>query len=234
MLTSTMKAKLILFILGMVSSQITLAQTPQAGSEAITPLFADSQTLAIHGRTDITYDNSPYLPNEKWRSGYFVEANGKRFVIKEMRYDAFLERLEYREDGKLFTPKKKIIEFGFDSGEVYQSQFVPFDKHDEETVFQVLYDGKTKVLKHTKLNMVDATPYYSATKVKHFNFFEMYYLVKTASDFVKSKKQDRKLLDGLGDQIQPIKTYIKNSGLRWEQPDDLKKIMTYYDSLEKQ
>jgi hypothetical protein len=228
-----MTPKISYLLLAIIASttQTVVAQAPQVGSEAISPAFADSQTLTIHGRTDLTYDNSPYLPNDKWQPGYFVEANGKRFVVQEMRYDSFLGRLEYRENGLLFTPKKKIIEFGFDSGELFQSRFEPFDSHDEETFFQVLYDGKTKVLKHVKLNMVDATPYYSATKVKHFNTFEMYYVVKNKDEIVKSRKQDRKLLTALNDKNQQIQTYIKTNGLKWEKPEDLRKIMSYYETL---
>jgi hypothetical protein len=229
----SMTPKFFCFSLSVIvcAHQMATAQAPQVGSEAISPAFADSQTLTIHGRTDLTYDNSPYLPNDKWQPGYFVEANGKRFTLKEMRYDNFLGRLEYRENGLLFTPKRKIIEFGFDSGELFQSQFEPFDSHDEETFFQVLYDGKAKVLKHVKLNMVDATPYYSATKVKHFNAFEMYYVVKNKNEIVKSRKQDRKLLAALNDKNQQVQTYIKTNGLKWEKPEDLRKIMSYYEAL---
>lgn len=203
----------------------------QTGSTAIPPLFADGNSLVIHGRTESTFENSPFLPEEGWLPGFFVQENGKRFEMAEMRYDTYSERVEYREGGKRFNPKAPVVSFGFLKGDVFMNQFPAFDKHDATTFFQVLYGGKTRLVRHLKSTVSDVTPYNSATKVWHFNRHTTYYLLDEQGMIHKSKKLDNSLLKAFGDKQETVRNYIQANKLTWMEDASVKQIMQFYDSL---
>jgi hypothetical protein len=203
----------LVFIIFVLFTHFVVAQTP-TGSPAVSPVGGDDGALVIHKSVNTEFDNSQYLPSQDWRNGYFVQANGKRFEMTQMRYDTHLKRIEYKESDVRFYPKEKIIEFGFLNGDVFQSRFKAFDGLDEDTFFQVLYNGKTKLLKHTETTISDITPYNSAAKISHFNFYVNYYILKENGQFTKSKKIYDGLLKILSDKSEDIETFVKNNKLK--------------------
>jgi hypothetical protein len=217
------------FIIFVLFTHFSVAQTP-TGSPAVSPVSGDNNSLVIHKSVNTTFDNSEYLPSEDWRNGYFVQANGKRFEMTQMRYDTHLKRIEYKEGDMRFYPKEKIIEFGFSNGDVFQSRFKAFDGLDEDTFFQVLYNGKTKLLKHTETTISDITPYNSASKINHFNFYVNYYILKENGQFTKSKKIYDGLLKILADKSEDIETFVKNNKLKIRDIEPLKQVLAHYDS----
>jgi hypothetical protein len=218
------------FLLLLSIVQLTLAQSP-TGSSAINPVGGDSGALVVHKLTNTQYDNSQYLPSEDWRNGYFVQANGKRFEMAQMRYDTHLQRVEYKEGNDRFYPKEKIIEFGFANGDVFQSRFRTFNGLDEDTFFQVLYNGKTKLLKHIETTVSDITPYNSASKINHFNYYITYYVLKENGQFTKSKKINDGLLVIFNDKSENLNFFVKNNRLKIKDIDPLKQVLAHYDSL---
>ena len=177
------------------------------------------------------YDNTPYLPAQNMVAGYFVQANGKRFEIEKMAYNAYEKRVEYAVKNDLFYPKEQIIEFGFESGEVFQRNFKPMDDHDEATYFQVLYNAKTRLLLHTRAALLEVAAYSSADKIKHFDSTDTYYVLKSDGTFSKSRRLDSTLLEVLGDKKPLIDAFIDTNKLKCKSASDLKKVLAYYDSL---
>ncbi len=227
-----MKTAQLYLAFAMITS-FSFAQTtqPVGGSSAISPAMQDGAALVIHGRKEEIYDNSQYLPSDEWRVGYFVQANGQRFKMAQMRYDTYMGRIEYKEENNLYFPKERVVEFGFENGDVFQNQFYAIKDHNEDTFFQVLYDGKTRLLKHTETTMSNVTPYYSATKIMHFNYHITYYVLNQRGEFEKSKKPNEILLRPLGNKSDSIAAFIKNNHLKIKDIDTLKKVLAHYDSL---
>lgn len=207
------------------------ATAQQTGSQAISPVVSDGNSLVIHGRSDVIAENSPYIPSGGWQSGYFIQQNGKRFEMTEMRFDTYLQRLEYRQDDKTYYPKAPIIGFGFSDKTVYRNQFLAFDKHDTSTFFQILYEGNVRLIKHTMSTVSDVTSYNSATKTVHFNEHTTYYFLNEQGVMGKSKKLDDTLLKAFGTKQEAVRTYIKQNNLTWKNPASLLQIMSYYESL---
>lgn len=223
---------LLLLFLGItVGTQAQQTPVPTTGTVSVPPLAGDDNMLIVHGRTDETFENSPYIPSEGWQAGYFVQQNGKRFEMAEMRYDTYLRRIEYREGSKLFYPKYPVVSFGFANGDVFMNQFPAFDKHDASTFYQVLYGGNTRLLRNIESTISDVTPYNSATKIWHFNAYTTYYLVDQNGMLGKSKKLDDSLLKAFGNKQATIKAYIKTNNFKWADRDALKQLMQYYDTL---
>ncbi len=211
-------------------THFVFAQNSPAGSPAVSPTFQDNNSLVIHKTVNTDFDNNEYLPSADWRNGYFIQANGKRFEMTQMRYDAHLKRIEYKEGENRYYPKEKIIEFGFANGDVYQNRFKAFDGLDEDTFFQVLYSGKTKLLKLTETTISDITPYNSASKLNHYNLYQTYYVLKENGQFMKSKKIYDGLLKILSDKSEDIETFVKNNKLKIRDIEPLKQVLAHYDS----
>ncbi len=220
---------LIIFIFALFT-HFTFAQNNPVGSPLVSPLGGDGNALVVHKSINTEFDNSEYLPSQDWRNGYFVQANGKRFEMTQMRYDSHLKRVEYKDGENRFYPKEKVIEFGFANGDVYQNRFNTFDGLDEDTFFQILYNGKTKLLKHTETTISDITPYNSASKINHYNFYVNYYILKDNGQFTKSKKIYDGLLKILSDKSEDVELFVKNNKLKIKDIEPLKKVLAHYDS----
>jgi hypothetical protein len=224
-----MKAFLTVLALS-VGSLPCLAQSA-TGSPSVMPLKVDDASIVVYGRTDVINENSPYRPSDDWQRGYFIQQNGKRFEQAEMRFDTYNQRLEYREDGKIYAPKEPIVRFGFANGDTWQNQFPPFDRHDSSTFFQILYGGNTRLIKYTMSTVSDVTPYNSATKVMHFNEHTTYYILSGEQVLAKIKKLDDSLLTAFGPKQAEVRTYMKANNLTWKDPAALNRLMSHYDSL---
>lgn len=177
------------------------------------------------------YDNTPYLPTQNMVSGYFIQANGKRFEIGKMTYNAYEKRIEYVEGENFYFPKEQIIEFGFTTGEVFQRNFQPMDDHNELTYFEVLNNTKTRLLMHTRAALLDVAAYSSADKIKHFDFTNTYFVLKNDGTFAKSRRLNDSLLGILLDKKAQIEVFIKENKLKCKTAGDFKKLLAYYDSI---
>ena len=177
------------------------------------------------------FDNTPYIPQSGWQSGYVKAKSGKIFKIDSLRFDAYRNLVEYRFQQQTYTPIFEVSEFGFANGKVYANGFKPFDGLSEETYFEILYRDKTYLLRYERVGLLDITAYNSASRTKHFDFNDSYYLLQSNGAFIRSGRLNSSLLTNTKNHEKKVKEYIKNNRLNIRNSESWKLILAYYDSL---
>lgn len=176
--------------------------------------------------TDI--DGSPYLRDE-WSVGLIRTKSGKSQQLARVRYDAYQDELEYDQAGKYFRLASEISEFSCIDG-TFRNGYSEIDNHTKNSFYQVLYDGKTKVLKKIAVRVIAEKPYGSATDVKRFLKEETLYLAINGE--LKAIKKDKKaILLVLIDKKDQLETFIKDQKLKLSNEDDILKVVEKYDTL---
>lgn len=99
-----------------------------------------------NGYTEI--EGSPYLKDEWSRGNVKAKHNGKTYELAKMRYDTYKDELEYEENQKSYRFSSEITEFTTTSG-VFRNNFPAYESLSGRNFYQVLYDGKVKLLKRT-------------------------------------------------------------------------------------
>jgi len=209
---------------------ITLTAQAQNGLNALGPQTFELGNVLARGYTT-DYENTPYIPQSIWLSGYVKAKGGKTYKVDSLRFDTFQNLVEYRYLGKTYTPAFDVVEFGFNDGRVYANNFTPFDDLTEQTFLQVFYDKKNYLVLHKRCSILDITPYNSASKLKQFDFNDYYYLLKPDGKFTRSRRLNESLLEGLKDHESAVKSFTKSKKLNLKTPEGWKQLLAYYDSL---
>lgn len=187
----------------------------------------------VNGRPVVEYkytdiDGSPYLKSD-WSIGIVKTPNGKTYEIARVRYDAYKDELEYDQAGKYFRLGPEIAEFSSGDG-TFRNGFPDIDNLNKRSFYQVLYDGKTKVLKKISIRIVTEKPYGSATEVKRFLKDEHLFLFK--NNMMSKLKRDKKsILSLLENQTSELENFIKDQKLKLSKEEDILKLVEKYDSL---
>ena len=193
------------------------------------------QTLELGGLSAKGYttdfDNTPYIPQSGWQSGYIKAQSGKIFKIDSLRFNMYQNIVEYRFQQQTFTPTFEVSEFGFADGRVYANGFRAFDGLNEQTYFEVLYRNKTYLLRHERVRLLDITAYNSASRMKHFDFNDYYYLLQSNGKFTRSRRLNSSLLANTTHHEKKTKEYVEANQLNLKNPEGWKSLLVYYDTL---
>ena len=192
----------------------------------------------INGRvvTETTYtdvEGSPYLVSE-WNKGIVRSAKDDRvYDGVKMRYDAYKDELEYEQDGKLYRLGPEVAAFSIPTGDAlyeFQRGFPAVGSLTENSFYQVLHDGNTKLLKHHKMNMREEKPYNSATVTKRFDPTEQLYVLKGGRMYPVKKNDKKGLLKLLSDEKNLMNYIIKEEQLDFKSEGDMVKLLEEYDA----
>jgi hypothetical protein len=174
--------------------------------------------------TDV--EGSPYL-TANWSVGTVKTPAGKTYEIAKVRFDAYKCELEYEEAQKLYRFSTEIMEFGCGDG-TFRRGFPAIENLNDKQFYQILYDGKTKLLKRILMRLVTERAYNSATETKRFIREESFYIFK--DNHIKRFKKDKKsLLEILDDKQNLVEEYLKVQKLKLNRDEDLIKIIEHYD-----
>ncbi len=104
--------------------------------------------------------------------------------------------------------------------------------HQKSRVFEVLVENKDfSIYKDYRIEIKEGSPnpQRGAPNDKFLLRYD-YYIVQ-GENFSKFQLKKSKLLKVMGDKADKVEAYIKNKKLKVKRPNDLKKIMDYYNSL---
>ena len=181
--------------------------------------------------TDV--EGSPYFI-EEWHKGLIRMADGiKVHDGVKLRYDAYKDELEYEKDGKLYRLGPEISAFSIPTGDAlyeFQRGFPAVDKQTENSFYQVLHDGNTKLLKHFTKDMREVKAYNSATTTKRFDDGEKLYVLKNGEMHLLKKANKKEILSLLDDERNLMNYIIKEEQLNFRTEDDIVKILEEYDA----
>ena len=202
--------------------------------------FANAQYLQdVQGRPimEISYTDikgTPFLFDD-WVSGIVILGNGETFNNVPLKYNVFDEKLYFKnpKNNELLEFLQPVKSFKFNElkgAGVFSKGFPAIDRFNSETFYDVLFDGKVKLLNKKYKTILEVRPYNSATVEKSFVDRNDYYIVKgNKIERIKNSRKD--FLDIFSDKSAQIDAFIKKEKINFKNNDDLVKVFNYFESL---
>lgn len=178
-----------------------------------------------NGYTEI--EGSPYLKDEWARGTVKAKHNGKTYELAKMRYDTYKDELEYEENQKSYRFSSEITEFSTTDG-VFRNNFPAYESLSGRSFYQVLSDGKVKLLKRTVTKIQTEKLYSSATVTKRFAKEEFLYLFKDGA-IIRLKKDKKALLEALSDKQADLEAFIKEQKIKFSKEEDFLRVIERYE-----
>jgi hypothetical protein len=180
--------------------------------------------------TDV--EGSPYFPTQ-WVSGTVTLKAGKIYSLPFLRLNTMNGSLEFQANDKPYDVVNSIREFTLGSM-IFKNGFESIGGNDSETFYEVIYDGKNKLLCKHESTIRTEQPYNSASKVSTFVSKQTYFLSKNDGKMYEVKKNLKNLLMAFNSQTSQIEQYCKREDLKLRSWNDAVKVLEFADSLEKQ
>lgn len=203
-----------------------------------TILIQDAKGELVGKRDNyVNVDGTPYLSAE-WQLGSFKLPNSKVYKDVSIKYDEVEDKIFIKsgDDGTVAL-KERAVEFDLafpEDEKVIQRYFrLGFSGIPETTnssYFEVLEDGKVKLLKRSSKIIQENKEYNSNILVKSFFHVIKYYLYIDGKGML-IKKDKKSILSALGNKQTELETYIKNNKLNLREDSDAGKLIAYYNTL---
>ncbi len=173
------------------------------GGTAINQYLTDTkgEPLSVENYPDIV--GSPYLSD--WQEGTIILKTGQQHANIPIRYNIYDDHVEYRQKNEAFFFKKGTIrEFSFKKKEgdsektqIFRCGFENIGKNTANTYYEVLYDGKYKLLCDHVVSIAETKAYSSASVEKKFQTETFLYIATPTGLPVRIKKNKKSLLEAI-------------------------------------
>ena len=181
----------------------------------------------------IDIQGTPYL-NSEYQAGTILSNTDVLYKNIPLRYDCFDDVFEFQRNGKTYwcDPKESVkkAEFG---GKVFVYKVFEPEGGIDKGYFEVLAEGKATLLARHSINFYDPVPtngIIDAKPARFDNLRETYY-VSIDNSPAKKIQTNKKMAEIFGDKKNEVEAFISKQKLSVKKKDDLKKIITYYNSL---
>ena len=221
--------KLLFLVASILISNAMLAQ------EVGTRIFLrDASGLDIRSKS-ASIENASYLFHPDYLKASLYTRAGK--LKSDAKYKLILQenRLFYMEadgsDMEVVSPIYRI-EFEMPNGSttVFEKGFDVVDNLNQNNFYQVLVDGKAKLLLDTKFatetKMVYGTGAVTTTD-KLINYYDAF-----GTKIIKVSKEEN-ILSLMVDKVEEITAFIKKEKTKFKRQADLEKLFNYYNQLVK-
>lgn len=182
---------------------------------------------------------SPFL-TENWAQGNVKFVNGRVLTNIALKYDQVKDELLFQgKDNEEYYFSDLISEFDISyaksQGEVKQrfiNGFTPSKNLTEKSFYEVLVDGKARLLKRSNKTITETKEYNAATTVKEINENVTYYIGK-AGEATPIKKNDIKTVANLIDaqKSAAVIDYANKNNFNPKTEIGLRQIVNYYNTL---
>ena len=225
-----MKKMLLLLSLLFVSFQEYSQSQLNASGGQVFLQDASGKYLTSNNYTDV--DGNPYFPKE-WVEGTVSLKAGKVIPYNALRLNTISGNLEFKFTDKAYDVINPMNEFTLETLK-FRKGFEPIEKQNAETFYQVLYDGKQKLLCYRLGSIYLDSPYNSATKTKKFQLSETYYLQKADGKLHELKKNLKFFLLQIGDNSRQLEEYCKKENIKLRSWNDAVRILEHSEGSAKQ
>ena len=113
---------------------------------------------------------------------------------------------------------------------IFQSGFPPIDNQNRISFYEILYTGKTSLLKSVYKTIQERNNDMSGERFKEFTTYENLYLLKEGT-MVRIKKDKSSLISLLQDKTGAIQKYIDHQKLNLKNEANVIELIKYYNSL---
>lgn len=184
-------------------------------------------------------EGSAYLiPN--WAEGKVDFVNGKTTTLP-IKYDLIKDELLFhsKTDSVAFAFVDQVKGFSFTSSvieesnilmPVFNSGYPAVDGQTPASFYQVIADGKVKLLKHYKKIIRTEKAFNSATSTRSFVLSDVYYLF-IDNQITRIKPGQKTILAALGDKADQLKRYMQSNKIDYKNDAALANLFSYYNSL---
>jgi hypothetical protein len=178
-------------------------------------------------------EGSPYIPSEGFREGSVLPAgtNTKWFGGYKLRLNTYSTQLEMNESGVIRTISPNEVK-GFKIGEAaYFSGYPAVDKLSKNSYFQVLYNGKVKLLKNTTTFLREVRGFDDVKQGDKFVTDVYYYIFEneTMTKFFPNKKAFLKAITSA--KLTAVEGFVNNKDFKFKAEGDFIETIRFYDSL---
>jgi hypothetical protein len=183
-------------------------------------------------------EGNPYLLND-WSDGSVV-LEGDKSAPAKLKYDVYKERLLFQDSkGETMELKNKLLAFTLNNSNSDVSDLGPMvfvnglpavGARNVDSWYQLIANGKVKLLKYYRKVIKEDHPYASATITKTFIPSSIYYVFKDGqlTEINVSKKSLLKVFDNHSAQAE---AYLKTNNINFKSDVDLQKLFTWYNLL---
>ena len=182
----------------------------------------------------VDVEGNPYN-EEGWMTASLLTGN-QRTKPLTLRFNLADDNIQVRRGDNITI----IYPFMIDAIEVtvpekktFKNGYLTFKEKNvnDETLFRVIHEGKVTILeKETVKLMKDVSSYGTATRQDYYNRSKRYYASK--EDFFKKIKLRKKdILRLYPDNSKEIDRYVKQNKLKYDNEQNLMRILRYADSL---
>ncbi len=179
-------------------------------------------------------EGSMYLYNT-WKDGICVLKDGSEQKNCKYRYNIYFQQMQFVSEGDTlaFGAPDQIETLIFDNKSFIYCDFINAENKKTGSYFQIIEDGKNKLLLRRTINYQFKNE--TRTGLPYDTFIRQisFYIKKgdlPAEKMPHGKKSFVKLFD---ENQNEISDFIKNNKLNVRNIDDMKKIISYYNTLNK-
>jgi hypothetical protein len=182
---------------------------------------------------------SPLL-SDSWVTGTVTFAGGKT-ATAILNYNLYGDELLFKnpkdsavlafvDPVKSFSLKDAAIEGSDITDPSFSSGFPADDDQTTKTFYQVVGDGKIKLLKCYKKRVVESKDFSSQITTKSFLDASAYYLF-IDNKMAKVKPNQKVIIAAMNDKAAQVQDYIKKNSVNFKSDVALAKLFGYYNSL---
>ncbi|WP_276501897.1 hypothetical protein [Terrimonas pollutisoli] len=177
----------------------------------------------------------PFLFDE-WKKGSVLLKTKEKVDSVLIKYNLYTDLLLVKVDEQEYQFNIDVQEFLIyhevsNENLLFRSGYTPVPGMTEKSFYQVLYDGKTKLLlKHKKIitEELTSTP---GVKAKVYEERPAYYILTAGGKMEKMKKKGDSILNILGDKKKELTKMAEANNLKMTVDADLVKLLEYYDQI---
>lgn len=183
-------------------------------------------------------EGSPYL-YDGWAKGVALLSDGKAYKDLYLKYDEIqgipLFKYELTDSAMAFAIPAVELMFSYIANDQEHtihllSGFKPVNDANGNTFYQVLENGKTKLLKRTVKKIIETRGFNDVATTKKVEERTSYYLAKDKQP-VWVKNDNKSVLAALSDKADKLKQYITDNKLNVKEDEDFAKVVNYYNTL---
>jgi hypothetical protein len=213
---------------------VRLNASAQQFDKSTTPI-TDNQAgrpIAVNPYSKIK--GSPYLYDD-WLQGEVITADGRVYKKMLIKFNAEKDELTFVY-GKADTPQRfadpiRMFTIHAERDRVFANQFPKIDLQNAASYYEVLLPGNAMLLKrHKEILETGRDEVTRAPLAGIYTNRDTYYIYKDKRmQFVKMTRNG--VLKLLADKTADVAAYADSQKINFEQEEDLKKLLNYYNAL---
>jgi hypothetical protein len=173
--------------------------------------------------------------NDSYVKGVAKLQNSQTFNNVFLRYDQVQDMVFFKNDlneETAMTFSSPAVEFKIPTeGDTAVFAKLTTGNSKNDGYYQVLYDGKTSLLKKTKKALVTKSTYGSGNEEKNISSVITYFLITIQGKLLQIKPETKSILKSLGSNQEAVEKFITTKGINFKNDKDLTSVISYFDSL---